>query len=86
MADLLPDPDRYPPARQWFIIEMMQEFELCANVLGSYGQRWLIPELLSRNEPDLKWNPDGALNLEYHYTVLPGGIITRFIVWIQKNQ
>ena len=59
---------------------MMQEFELCANVLGSYGQRLLIPELLSRNEPDLKWNPDGALNFEYRYTVLPGGIIPHFFV------
>ena len=63
---------------------MMQKFELCANVPSSYGQRLLLPELLSKNELDLKWKPDRALNFEYHYTVLPGGIIPRLIVWIKK--
>jgi len=40
----------------------------------------LIPELLHPNEPELGFDTTKALNFEYHYNVLPSGLISRFIV------
>ena len=81
LGEILRDPARFPPAQHRFIIEMMRKFELCFDFLDSAGHKLLVPELLSPNEPDLNWPPPrDALNFQYHYDVLPGGLISRFIV------
>ncbi len=41
---------------------------------------WLIPELLPPNEPAHGIRPETSLNLEYHYSYLPTGLMPRFIV------
>ena len=58
---------------------MMRKFELCFD-FGDGSNRLLVPELLSRNEPDLGLDDQEALRFEYHYDVLPDGILPRFIV------
>ncbi|OUC12470.1 MAG: hypothetical protein B0A82_22225 [Alkalinema sp. CACIAM 70d] len=73
------DSSRYPRAKQLFIIDMMQRFELCFSLEDGTSNRWLIPDLLPKQEPYTgKW--DDVLEFQYHYTVLPSSIISRFIV------
>lgn len=80
MGVILEDKQRYPKKRHGFIIDMMRKFELCFDFPEGKGQRVLIPELLGRNEPGIDWNAGESLNFEYHYSVLPSGLICRFIV------
>ena len=70
---------KYPSEHRMFIVDMMLKFELCFDCGGSPDQRFLIPDLLSKEEPYTgKWN--NTLTFQYHYDVLPGSIISRFIV------
>lgn len=68
----------YPVETHEFIVEMMQKFELCFEF--ERGKKWLIPELLPEKEPPSLDAGTDALRFQYHYTVLPVGIICRFIV------
>lgn len=76
----LREQDGYDEAGRRFIVGMMKKFQLC------FDQEWdgkpgvLIPELLTKNEPVLPWGAEGTLAFEYHYDVLPEGLIPRFIV------
>ena len=85
LGGVLDDAKRYPSQHRQFIVDMMRQFELCFTFPGSEGQRFLIPELLQPNEPELNWEEQDALNFQYHYTVLPGGILPRFIVRTHEN-
>ena len=85
LGRILDDPKRYPSQHRQFIVDMMRQFELCFTFPGSDGKRFLIPELLLPNEPELNWEERDALNFQYHYTVLPGGILPRFIVRTHQN-
>ncbi len=79
------DPQIYPPRQHQFIMEMMRKFELCFdfNNQPDHGRRFLIPDLLQVEEPYLNWNQRRSLVFQYHYNVLPGSVISRFIVRIQ---
>lgn len=78
------DSNRYPQDRYNFILQMMVKFEICFEFEGSKGQTFLLPDLLSEEELDTG-NWDDSLRFEYHYEdVLPGSIITRFIVRMHK--
>ena len=72
--------DSYPRERHLFIIEMMRKFELIFDFEGLSNQRFLIPDLLSRNEPDISIT--AILKFQYRYNFLPDSIISRFIVRI----
>ena len=85
LGGILDDSQRYPPQHRRFIVDMMRQFELCFTFPGSGGKEFLIPELLQPNEPDLNWEEQDALNFQYHYAVLPGGILPRFIVRTHQN-
>ena len=80
LGAILGDPKRYPPDRHDFIIGMMRKFELCFDFPDCNGEKILVPELLHPNEPELGYDTTKALNFEYHYNVLPSGLISRFIV------
>ncbi len=69
---------KYPRNKQMFIIRMMRKFELCFNV--EPDQKFLIPDILPKEEPPDIGEWENALAFEYHYPVLPGSIISRFIV------
>ena len=85
LGEVLADPEKYPPDREQFILDMMRRFELCFAFPDSDGQQFLIPELLRSNEPELNWQEADALNFQYHYTALPGGIMPRLIVRMHRN-
>ena len=78
---------RYPEHRHSFLMDMMRKYELCVDFPDD-DSKVLVPELLSKNEPDVGWirpsdRKDKVLNFQYHYTVLPRGLVPRFIVRTQ---
>ena len=87
LANIL-DAEKYPRPQQQFILAMMHKFELCFEFEGSQGEKFLLPDLLSEEEKDTGTWAD-TLAFQYRYDVLPGSIITRFIVrmhtYISKN-
>ena len=76
---ILDDSEHYPSHRHRFLLGMMQKFELCFEFPNNSG-RFLVPELLSVNEPDIGWRANDVLNFQYEYSVLPRGLVPRLIV------
>ena len=77
MLNRILDSHEYSSGKHLFIMDMMRKFELCFAFEGD--QRFLIPDLLSKEEPYTgEWGD--TLTFQYHYDVLPGSIISRFIV------
>lgn len=89
LGELL-DPDRYPPQRHEFILDMMQESDigLCFKLPDSTpeNERYLMPEALSANEPEYEnaWL-ENPLRFRYQYDYLPPGLIPRFIVEAHRH-
>ena len=82
LSDFL-DKKEYPKTKQIFLIDLMRKFELCFKFEGFNDKRYLIPGLLSKEEPETgEWN--NAISFQYHYNVLPVSIISRFIVRMNK--
>ncbi len=74
---------RYPKDKHLFIIDMMRKFELCFDFEGTKDKKFLIPDLLPKDEPYTGgWK--NSLEFQYHYDVLPCSIISRFIVRMHK--
>jgi len=72
------DKERYPRQMHSFILDVMDEFELCFDLRDG---RYLIPDLLPKEEPALDWSlMDEGLLFQYEYEVLPGSVLSRFIV------
>jgi internalin A len=80
LAEIL-DTDRYPADKHHFLMELMRKFSLCF-AFPNEQDRYLIPELLGKEEPEetRDFPPEDCLNFEYHYGVLPEGLMPRFIV------
>ncbi|MGP1386773.1 MAG: COR domain-containing protein [Thainema sp.] len=79
MLDHMLDANTYPPDKHLFILDMMKKFELCFPLEGYADQKFLIPDLISKEEPETgEWSD--ALPFQYHYNVLPSSVISRFIV------
>jgi len=77
------DKRKYPQDKHLFILNIMRKFELCFDFAGFPDERFLIPDLLTKEEPDTgDWR--GALAFQYHYSVLPTSIISRFIVRMRR--
>lgn len=75
---------KYPKEKHIFIMDMMRKFELCFDFEGMRDEQFLIPDLLTREETDTgDWT--GALAFQYHYSVLPTSIISRFIVRMHQS-
>jgi len=75
------DETDYPRSMYSFIFDLMKKFELCFS-FPEDDTRYLIPELLDKQEPEetAEFSPAECLNFEYHYPVLPEGLLPRFIV------
>jgi internalin A len=70
----------YPREMHLYLLDLMRKFELCYEFYEGDG-RYLVPELLGKEEPDLKdFAADDALRFEYRYNTLPEGLLPRFIV------
>lgn len=92
LQTILQDP-AYPRAKQIYILDMLRKFELCYDLEGQ-RDTVLLPDLLPKEQPDLgqinglhkeeggsRTAPTlNTLAFQYHYNVLPGSILTRFIV------
>jgi internalin A len=79
LRDLLPR-DRWPkPKHLQYIVELMKKFELCFPV-GEGEDSLLVPELLPDKTPPLPdWDAAQCVVFHYQYTVLPHGVLPRFI-------
>jgi internalin A len=64
-----------------FLFDLMKKFELCFS-FPEDDCHYLIPELLDKQEPAAAsaFRPRDCLNFEYHYPILPEGLLPRFIV------
>ncbi len=80
LAQIL-DPQDYPPERHSFLLELMRKFELCFRFQED-EDRYLIPDLLDKQQPEAarNFNPAECLNFRYEYPILPEGLLPRFIV------
>jgi internalin A len=81
LARILPK-KAYPVRMHGFLIELMRKFELCFWYHDDPAeQRYLVPELLGKEEPALKEPfPSGeCLNFRYDYRLMPEGLLPRFI-------
>ncbi|HEY6329573.1 MAG TPA: COR domain-containing protein, partial [Blastocatellia bacterium] len=72
---------KYPASMHRFLLDLMKKFELCFN-FPEDDSCFLIPELLDKQQPAEaeQFQPEDCLNFEYHYPVLPEGLLPRFIV------
>jgi internalin A len=75
------DSTAYPPERHAYLFELMRKFELCVRFPEDEG-RYLIPQLLDKQQPleADNFDPTECLNFQYHYPILPEGLLPRFIV------
>jgi internalin A len=72
----------YPPALHPFLLALMRKFRLC-HPLDDKGEKYLTPELLTKEGPNLEaeFPPEKCLGFVYRYeSVLPEGLFPRFIV------
>lgn len=72
---------QYPAHMHRFLFDLMRKFDLCFSFPDD-DTHYLIPELLDKQEPPetSEFNVGECLNLQYHYPVLPEGLLPRFIV------
>jgi internalin A len=72
---------QYPVRMHRFLFDLMRKFELCFSFPDD-DTHYLIPELLDKQEPPetAAFDPDECLSFQYHYAVLPQGLLPRFIV------
>lgn len=74
------DAARYPLSKHVFLARLMERFQLCFRLPGA-EERYLVPELLGDNQPDLTTLlAASGLSFRYQYEVLPEGLLPRFIV------
>ncbi len=78
MLNQILNDSKYHWDKHLFIIDMMRKFELCFDFEGFADKKFLIPDLLPKEG---QYTGDWQDSLfQYHYNVLPGSIISRFIV------
>lgn len=75
------DAVEYPVRMHRFLFDLMKKFELCFSFPDD-DMHYLIPELLDKQESvkAAEFKPEECLNFQYHYPVLPEGLLPRFIV------
>ncbi len=64
------------------LLELMKKFELCYQIENS--NEYIVPQLLAPNQPDFFWETTHNVILEYDYDFLPKGIISRFIIRMNR--
>ncbi|MCZ8244413.1 MAG: leucine-rich repeat protein [Microcystis sp. LE19-131.1A] len=80
LANILKQTQRYPENKRRFLMDLMGKFELCFPLDGYSPDRYLITDLLPIDEPDVDIYENAPLHFQYRYDILPGSIISRFIV------
>jgi internalin A len=70
-----------PDEMRFYLIELMRRFDL-AFPLNETGDRWLVPQRLPPEQPELgaEWQTaQNITRLQYRYPVIPEGLMPRFI-------
>ncbi|MGZ5001402.1 MAG: COR domain-containing protein, partial [Methylomonas sp.] len=70
-----------PDEMRFYLIELMRRFDL-AFPLNETGDRWLVPQRLPAEQPELgtEWKAaQDITRLQYRYPVIPEGLMPRFI-------
>ncbi|NCR77025.1 MAG: GTP-binding protein [Microcystis aeruginosa K13-06] len=80
LPNILKQPQRYPENKRRFLMDLMGKFELCFPLDGDSPARYLITDLLPIDEPDVDSYENAPLHFQYRYDILPGRIISSFIV------
>ncbi|MCZ8066992.1 MAG: leucine-rich repeat domain-containing protein [Microcystis sp. LE17-20D] len=80
LENILKQTQRYPENKRRFLMDLMGKFELCFPLDGYSPDRYLITDLLPIDEPDVDSYENAPLHFQYRYDILPGSIISRFIV------
>ena len=72
---------REPHETVQYLIDLMHRFEFCYPI-DERETRWLVPEALDKvpSKVGLEWNVRDATRFQYGYSVLPEGLLARFIV------
>lgn len=71
---------REKPAMRLYLVELMRRFELAFPLADDHDQ-WLVPQRLSGEQPELDPALDAkeSTRIRYRYSVLPEGLLPRFI-------
>ncbi|MEM8860481.1 MAG: COR domain-containing protein [Chloroflexota bacterium] len=77
--DSILDATQFPEWKHKFIVDTMIRFELC-HQLDLFGDKFLIPSLLSAIEPEIDWDFTNAISLQFKYEIIPNSVVTRFII------
>ena len=77
------DCQRYPRRKHDYLVELMKKFELCYQV--SDDDTLLVPDLLSKDEPDFPFDEAAALRFRFEYDFLPRSVMPRFIVKMHRD-
>ncbi len=75
------DQTDYPPERHCFILDLMRKFDLSFRFPDG-EERYLVADLLDKQQPseEDEFRLEECLNFQYHYPVMPEGLLPRFIV------
>ena len=65
------------------LLRLMINFKLCYQIPGA-RDTYIAPQLLSENQPEYDWDEADNLQLRYTYAFMPKGILTQFIVAMNK--
>lgn len=66
------------------LIALMEKFELCYLLPDAGRSEWLVPQLLQPGEPDVPWDTTSNLVLEYEYSFMPRGLLSRLLVRLHR--
>jgi len=66
------------------LLQLMVKFKLCYP-LTDCPQTYIVPQLLSDNQPDFNWDSENNLKVYFTYEFMPKGIITQLIVALHKD-
>jgi small GTP-binding protein len=76
------DQTTYPERKHDYILQLMQKFELC---YALNKQEYLLPDLLSSEEPVFEFKQQTALHFILQYDFLPKSIFTRFMIKMHRD-
>ncbi|MEA5532792.1 COR domain-containing protein [Crocosphaera sp. XPORK-15E] len=67
------------------LLKLMMKFKLCYQIPGANNDNiYIAPQLLTESQPDFNWDENNNLIIRYTYEFMPKGIITQFIVVMNK--
>ncbi|MGB3299126.1 MAG: COR domain-containing protein, partial [Phormidesmis sp.] len=83
------DAERYPIKRHPYLTKLIQEFQLgfplITPLADTQPQKFLLPSLLPKDEPEDTNLEGDTLEFQYHYRILPESILSRFIVLTHED-